>query len=450
MELLLGAMVMAAWTMVAPRALADVVATWRASKAGAWDVVDADRTRREARRDRRAGWAERIAAAWGERRRRRAEQAGTTDGTFRPGFRAYAADVYSGWWEDRLDHRRQRREVRPPFDPTAPTWRERLDERIRAQVQRYRQRRGDTRSVEPFAGTAEPDPTAPEPSPEWLDCIEGRCDCHRTVDEPVAPTTVTPDYARRGRQMAGQERLSPDVPSVKELWVADRKRWLAERERAHREVDVVPDPAPDAPVATSDTKPGPGSEPRPVSAPNPGPESTLEPIAMNGEPPMSAPTGEAVNYETTVAELEAIAEEQRKQIDQAQACLDAVTAAKSAIDGMQESYRATSSAAGSVNDHLTALNLDGETLGHVGNSTDAMPPSAVDNMYDQLEEIEAAAKTQRDNAEVALASTEAALKTVHEKYGDAHTTVQGELGGDSRFLDSGGAAVSQQPVGAGV
>lgn len=273
---------------------------------------------------------------------------------------------------------------------------------------------------------------------------------------PAVPTPRKQEVDERDQIAIGDDREGTDFRAER-AWIADQAHAWFGRCR-------YPEPSRDSglcgePVLDTENHGGwPGNphcayhtvlaDPARISNP-PRPGKDPKPTTVNGEPPMSAPTGEAVNYETTVAELEAIEAEQRKQIEQAQACLNAVTEAKAAIDGMQESYRATATAAGSVNDHLTALHLDGETLGHVGNSADAMPPSAVDNMYDQLEVIEAAAKTQRDNAEVALASTEAALATVHAKYGDAHATVAGELGGDSRFLDSA-ATAAPQPVGAGV
>lgn len=168
-----------------------------------------------------------------------------------------------------------------------------------------------------------------------------------------------------------------------------------------------------------------------------------------GDKPMTAPTGEAVNYETTVAELEAIAAEQRRQIDAAAACLKSVENAKSHIDGMQDAARTAAEASASVNDHLAALHLDSETLGHVGTAADALPASTVDRLLAQLEEVEATAREYLAGAEAALAATEAALAAVVAKYGDAHATVQGDLGGDARFLD-GGAGATSAPVSAGV
>ncbi|GAA0719702.1 hypothetical protein Drose_06005 [Dactylosporangium roseum] len=179
------------------------------------------------------------------------------------------------------------------------------------------------------------------------------------------------------------------------------------------------------------------------------PDSPPEPPAKQPTPstggPMTAPTGEAVNYETTVAELEALANEQRGHVDQCAAALQAIGSAKAAIGDMQESYRASAAAAASTAEHLAAKNLDGVTLANAGTTVDAMPAGKVDEMFDQLELMEAEAQQRLADAEVALAATETNLQHIQGTYGDAHATVAGNLGGDSSFLDAGGGAA---PMGA--
>lgn len=169
---------------------------------------------------------------------------------------------------------------------------------------------------------------------------------------------------------------------------------------------------------------------------------------------MSAPTGEAVNYETTVAELEALATEQRGHVDSCAAALKAIEAAAAAINNMQESYRASSAAAATTAEHLGAKNLDGTTLAHAGTTADAMPAGVVDAMYDQLEALAAEARARLADAEVALGSTEANRDHIVATYGDAHATVAGNLSGDSSFLDSGGgtggAAIGYSTGGGGL
>ena len=164
--------------------------------------------------------------------------------------------------------------------------------------------------------------------------------------------------------------------------------------------------------------------------------------AQAGGTTMSTPTGEAVNYETTIAELNALAEEQRGHLDQCQAALQAVEAAKAAIGDMQDSYRASAEAAANISDHLAARNLDGVTLANAGTAVDAMPAGKVDEMFDQLEVMEAEAKARLADAEVALGATEENLRHIQATYGDAYETVTGNLGGDSAFLDAGGIAAA--------
>ncbi|MER7280451.1 hypothetical protein ABT369_39040 [Dactylosporangium sp. NPDC000244] len=155
---------------------------------------------------------------------------------------------------------------------------------------------------------------------------------------------------------------------------------------------------------------------------------------------MTAPTGEATNYETTINELTALAGEQRQHIDQCTAALQAVEAAKARIGDMQESYRASAAAAQNTAEHLAARNLDGVTLANAGTTADAMPAGKVDEMFDQLEAMESEAKARLADAETALAATEANLQHIQATYGDAHATVAGNLGGDASFLDGGGSA----------
>lgn len=153
----------------------------------------------------------------------------------------------------------------------------------------------------------------------------------------------------------------------------------------------------------------------------------------------AGPTGEAVNYETTVVELEALIERLRAHVDSTVAAESAVQQAKAAVNNSQVSYNPAAAAAASISEHLPALNVDAETVGHTGTVANAMPPNDVNVMFDQLEAMEVKVAEQRANAEAALGSAEAALKTVQEKYGDAHATVAGELAGDSRFLASSAA-----------
>lgn len=242
-------------------------------------------------------------------------------------------------------------------------------------------------------------------------------DAHRGPIETVLPTGVpNPHCAGCGSEI---ERFRRDrTPGAGIEGLCPTCGWLSPDRPADQRIGdaIIP---PTAPAGSTEASGGSYNAP--------------------GGTTMTQSTGEAVNYETTVAELNAIIEKQRGHLDHTAAALKAIEDAKAAINAAQQSYRPAAEAAGSVHQHLSAMSLDAETLGHTGTVADAMPPNVVDQMFDELEGMHAAAAEQHRNAEVALASSEAALKTVQEKYGDAHTTVAGELGGNAAFLDSAGS-----------
>lgn len=216
----------------------------------------------------------------------------------------------------------------------------------------------------------------------------------------------------------------------------DRERWTGS------EWEPIPEPQPSsAPPVGRAVPPSTQVPVEPATAkPKTVPDPADTPTTSSGE--TVTPTGEAVNYETAVAELEALEKEQQAHLDSCVAALSHIEGAKTQIDTMQSSYRTSAEAAGSMHEHLAAMNLDGVTLSHTGTIADAMPPNAVDAWFAQLEEMEATAKERRDAAEAALGATQAALGTIQSKYGDAHATVAGELGGNAAFLDSGGTTTS--------
>lgn len=210
-------------------------------------------------------------------------------------------------------------------------------------------------------------------------------------------------------------------------------------------------------------EPSPGAQPPPGGPPDllPGPneQRMATPPRQTAEPkptptkgdPMTAPTGEAANYETALAELDALEAAQREHLEQATAALKGIQDVKQRIADAQASYRPAAEAAGNIHQSLEALHLDQETIANTGTIVDSMPPNAVDAMFAQLEEMEAAAQRQVANAEAALAATLQARVVLIAKYGDAHNTVQSELGGDPTFLGAGGAPAApafdhQQPV----
>lgn len=158
------------------------------------------------------------------------------------------------------------------------------------------------------------------------------------------------------------------------------------------------------------------------------------PWAQQTAPAAGTPTGEVANYETAMAALDQLEDAQRTHLDQAQDALEKIRAAKQPIADTQATYRPAAEQASTTHESLSALNLDQETVASTGTIVDAMPPNEVDIMFDQLEAMEERAKQQVANAETAIAATAQARTVIVAKYGDAYSTVQSELAGDSRFL----------------
>lgn len=152
---------------------------------------------------------------------------------------------------------------------------------------------------------------------------------------------------------------------------------------------------------------------------------------------MTAPTGEATNYETTVAELEANIALTRTWLEQVTAALKDQESAKNHLSDGQDAYRPVATAVPTMLEFLTSKNLDGTTLGLVGAIKEAMPVSDVDTALAAIDEAEEILKKLVANAQTALDALEAALAHIQSTYSSAEETVQSELGGDSSFLGSG-------------
>jgi hypothetical protein len=165
----------------------------------------------------------------------------------------------------------------------------------------------------------------------------------------------------------------------------------------------------------------------------------------NGGTTMTAPTGEAVNYETTIAELDAQERQAQEMQDTAAGLRAAAEQMRAHADAMQQQAQAAVAAAQSTHDHLAARSLDGQTLAATGDAATAMDPNQLDALYDQVEQMETQAAGHEQQAEQMLASIADARSTIEEKYGDAHNTVAAELGGDASFLDSGGGTTAGAP-----
>jgi hypothetical protein len=183
----IGLLVLAGCFHVTVRVVADAIATARAAKAGQWDLIDRDRQRRASR-------TERWTAAWDAVRKRRHRQAGGS-GEYRPGFGAYASDVYHGFWEDQLAKRQAKRAARPEYvpDPDRRPWHERFDAAVLAKVEQlraaWRQRQQGAAAEPPEQPTETPaEPVAHEPGTWTVDADGERVPLAPSEDSrPVEP-----------------------------------------------------------------------------------------------------------------------------------------------------------------------------------------------------------------------------------------------------------------------
>ncbi len=164
---------------------------------------------------------------------------------------------------------------------------------------------------------------------------------------------------------------------------------------------------------------------------------------------MTVSTGEAVNYETTVNELEALIKACQEWLDQVTAALKSCEDAKNHIEDAQAGYKTAATGSAGIFDHLAAMNLDAKTLGLIGAIKEALPASDVDVVLALLEEAEAKLTEMKTNAQTALDAAHAALAHVVAEYGEEAAKVASNLGGDPTFLGSGGGN-APAPVSAGV
>jgi hypothetical protein len=215
MEILLGLIFATSWVMVAPRVIADAIATNRMSKAGEFDLLDKERERRSDRAQRRA-------EAWAKLRAKRNRQAGG-DGNYRPGLAAYLGDVYHGYWEDQLEKRQAKRAARPDYvyDPDAPRWHEKLDAAILAKVEGLRAKTGRIGRllIDPVGEK----PTSPASRPT------------QDTDDVPAPD---PDEHIHTAVLAHCERCPGTVASYRadgDRW-CNQCGWLSEHLRSEKEV----------------------------------------------------------------------------------------------------------------------------------------------------------------------------------------------------------------------
>lgn len=184
-SLALGLLVLVGAFKVGVKATADGYATVKAASSGQFDFIEADRQRRASQR-------EKLAAAWAERRKARAKEAGDEAGDYRPGVKAYATDLYHGFWEDRLDHRGKRRAARPEWQPNGTPWQLRVRGAVQAKAERLREvRAGDKAKAvgQWFIHGKQPKPEQPEP----VESSEPADAANPAPVSPTPPTTAEPE-----------------------------------------------------------------------------------------------------------------------------------------------------------------------------------------------------------------------------------------------------------------
>lgn len=164
------------------------------------------------------------------------------------------------------------------------------------------------------------------------------------------------------------------------------------------------------------------------------PTSPARPHSPNpGGNRMSAPTGEAVNYETALAALTGLAETVTTLTDHAQGLAAAITTADSHLDGVDAQRRDVAATTQTITEHLSALKVDAASMSGVAQAMDAMTAERVSELIDHL----AAAKTIADEflaaLDTAAAGVEASRSAVTATYGNAAEVVA-STGVDPAFL----------------
>lgn len=308
--------------------------------------------------------------------RKHGGQAAARRATAGYGLRGYLAASWNDYWPRRAEALKAARDAKAAG--SAPRFRDRL--RVATGTLR--------KLVDPVptkdADGQDPQPTEPE---------------QRTAPPPPALAVDSGDVE----------------PGTVRYTDAGREQWDGEQWR----------PAPDLPAPSPEDPPA-------------GETPTGETQPDREEAPVTAPTGEAVNYETTLSEIDAMVADTQGRLDSATVVVGKIAEAKAAVDQMQQTYQRSADAARSKLDHESALGLDSTTLGHASDAADALPPNAVSDMFDQLEAVEQVATARVEAEQQALESLEAERAHLVATYGDAHDTVASNLGGDSRFLNSSG------------
>lgn len=151
---------------------------------------------------------------------------------------------------------------------------------------------------------------------------------------------------------------------------------------------------------------------------------------------MTAPTGEAINYRTTVAELDAMDRQLGQMLDFIQAGVAATRQAADHLDAVESQRRPLAAAAISAKEHLEGMSLDPTTMAGVDSACESLTPNAVGAILEMLESAEKHLLQVLAAIEAAKGGVSASKQNVIGTYGSAADVVE-QTGVNAQFLDSG-------------
>lgn len=153
---------------------------------------------------------------------------------------------------------------------------------------------------------------------------------------------------------------------------------------------------------------------------------------------MTAPTGEAINYRTTVAELDAMDRQLGQMLDFIQAGVAATRQAADHLDAVESQRRPLAAAAISAKEHLEGMSLDPTTMAGVDSACESLTPNAVGAILEMLESAEKHLLQVLAAIEAAKGGVSASKQNVIGTYGSAADVVE-QTGVNAQFLNSDGS-----------
>lgn len=158
----------------------------------------------------------------------------------------------------------------------------------------------------------------------------------------------------------------------------------------------------------------------------------------NGGTPMSAPTGEAVNFETAVPALAALTAATQNLSEHIAGAKQSATQFNDQVNEIDVARNDVALAVQSVMEQFTERHLDTSTMASVTAAMELIKAGDLSGAMDHVDAAVAKLASAETAALEASGATAEASQTVVSKFGDAAVTVASELGGDARFVDSSG------------